>query len=314
LATKIDEERTIVTYNPEEEIWYYFSRLTRLQYVIQQLKQRVTNSFFGLDVNLLMSIKAPNKKKLDIETYTPLTEDSNLEINAEEITHTARQAIEIYKASQTVSMYAKPILLYYCYRRLSNILFLATYEPTFEKAKGSDTHGLTRDRIEKDNVICKPAGTFSRFQDSYFQDPQVYLEGASFKWQDLLEPPTQGFYMFENMRKDSQQYITDILKKKKMLTNNKVEVRESKSNNPSYVIHELARELLFTYAMSMLSRYDILKWKELMDGKYDNIMWNIEGYLKTTQSFFPNLIFNEIHGTRYFFFPESRLAPAEPTF
>jgi hypothetical protein len=274
----------------------------------------VDNSFFGLDVNAIMNTKAHFVKKLDIETYTPLTDHSNLEVSAEEITHTARQAIEIYKASQTVSIYAKPILLYYCYRRLSNILFLATYEPTFKKAKGSDTHGLTRDRIEKDNVRCKPAGTFTRFQDSYFQDPQVYLEEASFKWQDLLEPPTQRFYIFENMSKDPQQYRKDILKKKNMLTNNRVMIKGSQSNNPGYVIHELAREFLFTYAMSMLARYDILKWKELMDGKHGNIMWKIEGYLKSTQSFFPNLVFNEIHGTRYFFFPESRSAPAEPTF
>jgi hypothetical protein len=40
-------------------------------------------------------------------------------------------------------------------------------------------------------------------------------------------------------------------------------------------------------------------------------VWSIEGYLKTT--FFPNLIFNEIHGTRHFFFSESRSGPTEPT-
>jgi YaaC-like protein len=140
------------------------------------------------------------------------------------------------------------------------------------------------------------------------------LEGVVFKWQDLLEPPTQRFYIFENMAKDPPQYEKDKLRRKNMLTDNRVRVNESKSNSPDYVIHELARELIFTYAMSMLARYDILKWKDLMDGKQDNIMWNIEGYLKSTQSFFPNLIFNEIHGTRYFFYPESRSAPDEPTF
>jgi hypothetical protein len=311
---RMEEERTIVTYNPEEEIWYYFSKLTRLQYVIQQLKQRVDNNFYGLDTNAIMNTKTTRKSKSCIDTYTPLSENSSLESNAEEISHTARQAIEIYRASQSVSMYAKPILLYYCYRRLAHILFLATYESNFQKAKKSDSHGLTRDHTEKDNIICMPAGTFVRLQDSYYQDPQIYLEGAIFKWQDLLEPPTQRFYIFENMVKDPQQYRKDILRKKNMLTDNRVRVKESKSNSPDYVIHELARELMFTYAMSMLARYDILKWKDFMDGKQDNIMWNIEGYLKSTQSFFPNLIFNEIHRTRYFFYPESRSAPDEPTF
>lgn len=51
-----------------------------------------------------------------------------------------------------------------------------------------------------------------------------------------------------------------------------------------------------------------------MEGKENNIMWSIEGYLKSTQSFFPNLVFNEIHGTRFFFHPESRAGPDEPTF
>lgn len=260
-----------------------------------------------------MNTKAPYKKTLNVDTYIPRGND-NIEINADEITHTARQAIEIYKASQTVSMYAKPILLYYCYRRLANIIFLATYESNFEKSRASDKHGLTMDRNEKDNIICKPAGTFARLQDSYYQNPQIYLEGVIFRWQDLLEPPTQRFYLFENMFKDAQQDKKDMMKKKKMLIDNKVVVKESESNNPSYVIHELVRELMFTYSMSMLARYDILKWKDLMEGRQDNIMWKIEGYLKSTQAIFPNLILNEIHGTRYFFYPESRSGPYDPTF
>jgi hypothetical protein len=150
----------------------------------------------------------------------------------------------------------------------------------------------------------------SIFRDRNCSYPLIYLEGATFRWQDLLEPPTQRFYLFENMFKDPRQYRKDILRKNRMLTDNRVQVKESKSNDPNYVIHEL----VFTYAMSMLARYDILKWKDLMDGKQDNIMWSIEGYLKTTQSFFPNLIFNEIHGTRHFFFSESRSGPTEPTF
>jgi len=179
-------------------------------------------------------------------------------------------------------------LLYYCYVRLAKILFLASYEQNFKKTKNSHSHGLSINTKE-DKIVCKPAGFFPHFQDSYYRDPSIYLEGAVFKWQDLLEPPTQRFYLFDNMRKD-----------------NKVEVKESKSNNSKYVIHELARELMFTYSMSMLARYNILKWKDLMEGKQDNIVWKIEGYLKTSQSFFPNLIFNEFHGRKYFFYAESR--------
>jgi hypothetical protein len=180
--------------------------------------------------------------------------------------------------------------------------------------RGSDTHGLRMDHKEKDNIVCRLAGNFPRLQDSYYQDTRIYLDGAVFRWQDLLEPRTQSFYLFENMDKDAPEYKKKIMIENHLLMNNKVEVKEQSSQNPRYTIHELARELMFTYAMSMLSRYDIMKWKALMAGEHDNIMWTIEGYLKTTQSFFPNLIFNEIHGERYFFYPESRAGPDQPTF
>jgi hypothetical protein len=105
------------------------------------------------------------------------------------------------------------------------------------------------------------------------------------------------------MSKDQSQYYKSILEKKNLLSNNRVKIRSLNSDgSTTHIIHELARELIFTYSMSMLARYDVLKWKKLMD---DIIMWKIEGYLKTTQLFFPNLIFNEFHGMRFFFYGES---------
>jgi len=45
-----------------------------------------------------------------------------------------------------------------------------------------------------------------------------------------------------------------------------------------------------------------------MEGKHRlNIIWKIEDYLRQTQSFFPNLVFNKLHGRRYSFYPEGRL-------
>ena len=123
-SARMEGERSIITYNPEEEIWYYFSKLTRLDYVTQQLRKRVGNGLYGLDTDVIMNTKTTRKSRLSTDTYKPLCDNRTLETNAEEITHTAIQAIEIYRASQSVSMYAKPILLYYCYRRLARILFL----------------------------------------------------------------------------------------------------------------------------------------------------------------------------------------------
>jgi hypothetical protein len=66
--------------------------------------------------------------------------------------------------------------------------------------------------------------------------------------------------------------------------------------------------------MSMLARYRVKEWNELIEGKElpnikgvgaeINIIWKIEEYLTSTQSLFPNLIFNQLHGKQYYFYPE----------
>jgi len=58
-----------------------------------------------------------------------------------------------------------------------------------------------------------------------------------------LESPTDTFRLFEINEK----------------ANSIVKIREEKSKNPNYRMHELTRELIFMYAMSMLSRYRITK-------------------------------------------------------
>src|SRR5215212_4191162 len=111
--------------------------------------------------------------------------------NAKEIVHMTRQAIELYKASQTVSLYAKPVLLYYSYTRLARVLFLATYE---QNTTHKVAHGL---KMVSNDVSCLKAGAFARFQDSVNPDPSIYLQGHVFGWHSLLEPPTDRFKLFE---------------------------------------------------------------------------------------------------------------------
>jgi hypothetical protein len=314
---KDENKRTIITYNPEETIWYYLSKLTRLDYVIKQLKLRVSEQFFGLPIEEIIAAKKNYNERLSdknssTEIYTPISDDLTIRANAQAIIHTATQAIEIYKASQIVSMYAKPILLYYCYVRLAKILFLATYRQDFKKARKSKSHGLTM-KSKAGVVICQPAGFFPRFQDSYYPDPSIYLDDTTFRWEDLLVPATQRFYLFDNISIPRSDYQKNILGRKKLLGENKVLVNRftSETSNPTCIIHELARELMFVFCMSHLARYDVIAWKKLIDSI---TMWKIEGYLASTQYFFPNLIFNEFHGIEHFFYPESRSAPDEPTF
>lgn len=91
--------------------------------------------------------------------------------------------------------------------------------------------------------------------------------------------------------------------------NSIVGIREKKYQKSECPIHELTREIIFTYAMSMLARYTITKWNEIIEGNYvkKDVVWRIKDYLRQTQSFFPNLVSNKLHGQIYSFFPEPRM-------
>jgi hypothetical protein len=306
------------TYHPEGEIWHYISKLSGYNYVFNLLKDRVKNDFFGLDIDLLTKTKKDyiekirrdlrkqkeeektdrpkvnkdNDKQLeeedniDVEIHEPLCRSEEIDKNAREIIHTIKQAIEIYRASQTVSLYAKPILLYYSYARLARVLYLSTYKKDESEGK---THGL---EMRDADIICLRSGAFSRFHDSYSSKPSIYLDNYAFKWQDLLEQPTDRFRLFEIMLRGNS--IIDL---------------KVKGQSSAYSAHELTREIIFTYAMSMLARYRVVLWNDIIEGRYVNkdILWKINDYLRQTQSFFPNLVFNKLHELEYHFYPEPRM-------
>jgi len=170
-----DEPIIIHTYHPEEEIWHYVTKLMSTNYIIDLINERIDTNFYGLNIAKLMKIKEKyNDSKNSIEVYEPLSNDKNIKNNAREIGYTIRQAIELYKASQTVSLYAKPVLLYYSYTRLARALFLATYK---KNTTHKEAHGL---RMDSNDVRCLKAGAFARFQDSFDSNPSIYLEDHIF--------------------------------------------------------------------------------------------------------------------------------------
>ena len=64
--------------------------------------------------------------------------------------------------------------------------------------------------------------------------------------------------------------------------------------------------------MSMLSRYKSIQWKEISDkGQF---AWKIVDYLRSSQSTFPNLVLNYLHGVNYAFYPEARSGPDEANY
>lgn len=84
-----------------------------------------------------------------------------------------------------------------------------------------------------------------------------------------------------------------------------VRIKEKRFGNSNYMEHELTREYLFSFAMSLLARYNVEFWGKLMAGS--TTAWHIQNYLSATQVLFPNLIFNQLHGTQYYFYPTQPL-------
>jgi hypothetical protein len=86
-----------------------------------------------------------------------------------------------------------------------------------------------------------------------------------------------------------------------MASGNTVRLLEKTSDPQPYVEHELTRQIIFVYAMSMLARYRVQIWHELIEAKKSDIIWTIQEYLTCTQSLFPNLILNQLRGKQYYF-------------
>jgi len=55
-----------------------------------------------------------------------------------------------------------------------------------------------------------------------------------------------------------------------------------------------------------LARYRVEKLATLIEGRDSNLIWNIQEYMTSTQSLFPNLILNQLSGEQKYFY---RLEP-----
>ena len=161
---------------------------------------------------------------------------------------------------------------------------MSTYKKNYNKKPKTDTHGL--DFLELAQVKCLRVGAFPPFHDSFSSSPEIYLRERKFGWEELVNLPTRKFDMEIDFSKS------------------KIKER-IQFNIDGIIMDELTREMLFMYAMSMLARYQPVYWTEIHDKK--EYGWKIVDYMRTTQSLFPNIIFNQLHGEKYEFYPEARL-------
>lgn len=289
-ATICQRPRMIPTSNPEEEVWRHINKLTSFDYVSGLLKERLDSNFFGFGLHISDLTKAKmiynteysGNELNNIEIHQML-DDGDIKLNAKEITLLSRQAIELYQSSQAASIYARPITLYYAYTKLARILFLATYKT--EETSG--THGLSLKGNK--SIICQKHGAFARFHDSYNWNPSIYLDACIFRWREFID--------LEQQRIDRYNLVLN------MRNCNAVHLNERRSRHGRYLEHELTREIIFCYAMSMLSRYRVELWGTLIEAEHSSDIWNIQEYLTSTQTLFPNLIFNQLHGRQFYFYP-----------
>lgn len=254
-----------------------------MEFTSYLLEDRVKTDFYGFGDY----IERINRKKRlhccenasglkDIE-FPEILDQQNVRRNAKEIVLLTKQAVELYRSSKQASLYSKPITLYYSYAKLGRVLFLGAYK----SKQAIHHHGLT---LDNNAIKCK-SGAFARFHDSFNWDPDVYLTECIFKWKDLIDP--------------LKTRVTDLIRNMKKW--NVVHLKESRFDNPHFMEHELTKEYIFLYAMSFLARYRVDEWGRLMSGSA--IAWHIQNYMTATQVLFPNLIFNQLRGHQYYFYP-----------
>src|SRR5438270_364258 len=124
--------------NDSDEVWHEISKLTSPENVHRMLKERIDKDFFGfgqyidklIRAKLVYNCENPSIGEDIIEIPERLSEDIDINLNTREVRLLAKQAFELYRSSQSqsVSMYVRPIALYYSYTKLARMLFLCTYK------------------------------------------------------------------------------------------------------------------------------------------------------------------------------------------
>lgn len=71
------------------------------------------------------------------------------------------------------------------------------------------------------------------------------------------------------------------------------------------------REFIFSFVLSVLARYQISKWMEILSGGDDKIILKIRRYFESIQLLFPNLILNELYDKFLEFYSPAQISIVE---
>jgi hypothetical protein len=260
------------TYDPEQEIWNMIRQFEIEYFVRNFTKERIANNTNNTHISLLKQNKLTNnqiKGNSQLEILEPLRYVTAS--IASEIANSARQGYEFYTASKQIPLLSRPILTHYSFEKLSNVLISTNFDvnglPTF-------SHGVS---YKNGNIRSEKNGLFQRFHDCYSFDPSIYAKKCSFKLENIVDSgPITESELYNLVASGS-------------LSNNRI--KDEISQN-TITLHELDREFLFIFGISVLARYEVNEWNEILSGKYSDKVIKIQRYLQTVQLLFPNLIVN----------------------
>jgi hypothetical protein len=285
LPKKWDEYVEILTDNPIQEIWNTFENLANVKYleaIIRTRFERIAKSKIGL------------KDKLE------LIEQRDIPDIVYEARNIIIQSKDIFFASKSLPRLSKPILLFYSFEKLAQLLYLIT----FKEKRDRSIHGLSYpSKINGERTInIQDTGLFPNFH-STFSTNNFCQAKPKIKFEDIINC---GPINIVKVKAYDNRIILYSLKKQNDILNNDL-----------IHIEELDREFIFVYVLSILARYNVNEWSNLLMGKEVlfsneiktiNFIWS---YLNTVENIFPNLVLNEIYGKSIAFFTPAPLMEKE---
>ncbi|MDR4492425.1 MAG: YaaC family protein [Candidatus Nitrosocosmicus sp.] len=281
LPHKWKKQYIIYTKDPRKEIWNSLLHFTSFEYLNKFLSDRINDS--QIDQIVRFNVKDNTHVKVpavsDIKEKIPL------------LRNLINQSFEVYNASINLPLLSRPILLFYSFETLAQFLFRSTYEINQESRY---SHGLAY-RTEDHTVKVQKEGLF---QDFHISHSCGGMDPHTFSFEEILNcgsinPVELELYSGRSFR--------HILKN---------------TNGEQVSITELDRELIFIFSISILARYKILEWSNILDGirsdKLDvNVGIFIRRYIQAIELTFPILILNELKRMSCFFYEPARMMADE---
>ena len=184
------------------------------------------------------------------------------------ITNNAKQAREFFMLSKQLPLSSRPVLLHYAFEKLTIMLILLK----FGYNESIRQHGL----IYCDNIEVKKDGLFVKLHEYFY--PDTNLKGEEFDLKVVINANA----------------ISRIKIGYNIVNNSEIKITTIKNHN-IISIKELEREFIFSFVLSVLARYQISKWMEILSGGDGKIILKIRRYFESIQLLFPNLILNELY-------------------